>query len=94
LEKIENMGWVLPHPPYSTDLEPSNYHLFGFAKNEMRGQHNEKNEALQTAVCQCLQAARTEFYHKGIFKLPERCEKCVQRNRDYVKQQADVYGLR
>ena len=36
LEKIENMGWkVLPHPPYSPDLAPSNYHLFGFVKNQM-----------------------------------------------------------
>jgi len=40
LEKIENMGWeVLPHLPYSPDLAPSDYHLFGFVKNQMRGQH-------------------------------------------------------
>jgi len=31
LEKIENVGWeALPHPPYSPDLAPSDYHLFGF----------------------------------------------------------------
>jgi len=82
LEKIENMGWeVLPHPLYSPELAPSNYHLFGFVKN-----HYETNEALQTAVRQCLQAAGMEFYHKGIFKLPERWEKCVQRNGDYVEK--------
>jgi hypothetical protein len=35
-EKIENLEWeVLPHPPYSPDLTPSNYHLFGFVKNQM-----------------------------------------------------------
>jgi len=86
LEKIENMGWeVLPHHPYSPDLAPSDYHLFGFVKNQMRGQHYETNEALQTAVHQCLRAARTEFYRKGIFKLPERWEKCVQRKGDYVE---------
>ena len=71
LEKIENMGWeVLPHHPYSPDLAPSDYHLFGFVKNQMRGQHYETNKALQTAVSQCLRAAGTEFYCKGIFKLP------------------------
>ena len=85
LEKIEKMGWeVLPHPPYSPDLAPSDYHLFGFVKNQMRSHHYETNEALQTAVCQCLQAAGTEFYRKGIFKLPERWKKCVQRDGDYV----------
>ncbi|CAJ0962504.1 unnamed protein product, partial [Mesorhabditis belari] len=27
-QKIEEMGWeVLPHPPYSPDLAPSDYHL-------------------------------------------------------------------
>ena len=55
-------------------------------KNQMRGQHYETNEALQTAVCHCLWAAGTEFYRKGIFKLPERWEKCVQRNEDYVEK--------
>jgi len=71
LEKIENMGWeVLPYPLYSTDLASSDYHLFGFVKNQMRDQHYKTKKALQTAVCQCLQAVGTEFYRKGIFKLP------------------------
>jgi len=75
LEKIENMGWeVLPQPPYSPDLAPSGYHLFGFVKNQMQGQHYEMNRALKTAVCQCLWAAGMKFYHKGIFKLPEQWE--------------------
>ena len=86
------MGWeVLPHAPYSPDPAPSNYHPFGFVKNLMRSQNYETNKALQTAVCQCLWAAGTEFYRKGIFKLPEHWEKCVQRNADYVEKQADVY---
>jgi hypothetical protein len=67
------------------DLAPSDYHLFSFVKNQMRGQNYETNDALQTAVRQCLRAAGTEFYRKGIFTLPERREKCVQRNGDYVK---------
>jgi len=89
------MGWeVLPHAPYIPDLAPSDYRLFGFVNNQMRGQNYETNEALKTAVRQCLWAAGTEFYRKGIFKLPEQWEKCVQRNGDYVEKQADVYGLR
>jgi histone-lysine N-methyltransferase SETMAR len=86
-EKIEKMGWeILPHPPYIPDLAPSDYHLVGFVKNQMRGQNYEKNEALQTAVRQCLRAAGTEFYRKGIFKLPARWKKCVQRNGNYVEK--------
>jgi hypothetical protein len=34
------------------DLAPSDYHLFGFVKNQMRGQNYEMNDAHQTAVRQ------------------------------------------
>jgi len=70
----------------SPDQAPSDYHLFGFVKNQMRGQHYETNDALQTAVLQCLREAGTEFYRKGIFKFPERSENCVQRNGDCVEK--------
>jgi len=52
----------------------------------MRDQHYKTKEELQTAVRQRLRAAGTEFYRKGKFKLPERWEKCVQRNGDYVEK--------
>jgi hypothetical protein len=49
----------------------------------MRSQHYETNEALQTAAS-ILWATGTEFYRKGILKLPEEWEKCVQRNGVYL----------
>ena len=45
-----------------------------------------KSEAIQKAVRQCLWMAGTEFYRRGIFKLPERRKKCVQRSGDYVEE--------
>ena len=45
-----------------------------------------KTEAIQKAVRQCLRMAGTEFYRRGIFKLPERWKKCVQRSGDYVEK--------
>ncbi|PNF15750.1 hypothetical protein B7P43_G11659 [Cryptotermes secundus] len=81
------MGWeVLPHSSYSPDLAPSDYHLFGFVKDQLCGQHFETREAIQKAVRQCLLMAGTEFYRRGIFKLAERREKCVQRSDDYVEK--------
>jgi hypothetical protein len=86
-EAIAKMGWeVLPHPSYSPDLAPSDYHPFVFVKNQLRGQCFETREAIQKAVHQCLRMAGTEFYRRGIFKLPERWEKCVQRSGDYVEK--------
>jgi len=86
-EAITKMGWeVLPHPSYSPDLASSDYHIFGFVKDQLRGQRYETTEAIQKAVRQCLRMAGTEFYRRGIFKLPERWEKCVQRSGDYVEK--------
>ena len=60
--------------------------LFGFVKDQLRGQRYETTEAIQKAVLQCLRMAGTEFYRRGIFKLPERWKKCVQRSSDYVEK--------
>jgi len=61
-------------------------HLFGFVKDQLRGRRYETTEAIQKAVRQCLRMAGTEFYRRGIFKLPERWKECVQRSGDYVEK--------
>ena len=85
---------VLPHPSNSPDLAHSDYHLFGFVKDQPRGQRYETTETIQKAVRHCLRMAGTEFYRRGIFKLPERWEKCVQRGGDYVEKYRKVCRLR
>jgi GTP cyclohydrolase I len=60
--------------------------FFGFVKNQLRGQRYEATDAIQKAVRQCLRMAGTEFYRRGIFKLPERWGKCVQKSGDYVEK--------
>jgi len=86
-EAIAKMGWeVLPRPSYSPDLAPSDYHLFGFLNDQLRGQRYETTEAIQKAARQCLRMAGTEFYRRGIFKPPKRWKKCVQRSGDYVEK--------
>ncbi|XP_066901025.1 histone-lysine N-methyltransferase SETMAR-like [Halyomorpha halys] len=36
-EKLTEIGWeVLPHPPYSPDLSPTDYHLFRDLDNNLR----------------------------------------------------------
>ena len=45
-----------------------------------------KMDAIQKAVRPCLRMGGREFYRRGIFKLPERWKKCVQRSGDYVEK--------
>jgi hypothetical protein len=69
---IAKMGWeVLPHPSDSPDLAPSDCHLFGFVKDQLREKCFETRPAIQKAVRQCLRMAGT---------------KCVQRSGDYVEK--------
>jgi transposase len=60
-------GWeLLFHPPYSPDLAPSDYHLFGPLKDYLRSHHYETDEAVQEAVRSWLRGARTDFYRRDI----------------------------
>jgi transposase len=79
-EAIAKMGWeVLPHPSYSPDLAPSDYHLFRFVKDQLRGQHYEKMEAIQKAVRQVSSVGWNGILQKGNFQTPrtlgEMCTK-------------------
>jgi transposase len=48
LQTIQKNGWkLLSHPPYSPDLSPSDYHLFGPLKYNLRGHHYETEEAVR-----------------------------------------------
>ena len=87
LAKIEDLGWKLPtHPPYSPDLAPSDFHLFGPLKESMKGIHFQTDEEVKAAVSNWLRTQSTEFYAKGIDNLISRWNKCVAKEGDYVEK--------
>jgi hypothetical protein len=79
-----NIWELLSRPPYSPNLAPSDYHLFGPLKNHLTGHHYEINEAALEAVRSWLRGAGTDFYHRGIFKSLHRWKKCINRDGDFV----------
>jgi histone-lysine N-methyltransferase SETMAR len=56
---------ILPHPPYSPNLAPSDYHLFKNLKQHLRGTHFKDNESVQIAVTQWLEDQNADFYKEG-----------------------------
>ena len=87
MAKIEQLGWeVLVHPPYSPDLAPSDYHLFGPLKSHMRGNHFNTDAAVIEAVSKWIKTQPTEFFAKGIDNLVGRWNKCVEKDGDYVEK--------
>ena len=86
-DQIQRFGWeVLPHPPHSPDLAPSDYHLFGPMKRHLSGQRFNDDDELVNAVKEWLKHLDGKFFREGIFSLVQRWEKCTQRNGNYIKK--------
>jgi transposase len=86
LQTIQKNGWELfSHLPYSPDLAPSDYHLFGPLKGYLRGHHYETGEAVQEAVRSWLRVAETDFNRRGIYKILQHWQKCTDRDGNFVE---------
>jgi len=87
VEHIAILRWtVLPHPPYSPDLAPSDFHLFGPMKYGLRTQHFPSNDAVVRAVKQWATSAGADFYECGMQALVHRWRKCIANGGDYVEK--------
>jgi histone-lysine N-methyltransferase SETMAR len=84
---IAAKGWtVLPHPPYSPDLAPSDFFLFGPLKDYLRGQKFACDEEVQVAVRAWLSQRKPEFFANGFAQWKHRWDKCVALGVDYVEK--------
>ena len=84
-EKLLELQWeVLPHPPYSPDLAPTDYCLFRSLQNFLNGKVFSNDEELKTDVGLFFDSKSVDFFVKGISDLPNRWRKVVQSNGDYI----------
>ena len=77
-----------PHPPYSPDLAPSDFHVFGPLKEVRRGKSFRSDEEVQQAVHEwlCSQPKDFFFFYRGIHALPNRWNTFIERNGDYIEK--------
>jgi histone-lysine N-methyltransferase SETMAR len=86
-EKIHAAGFdVIPHPPYSPDLAPSDYCLFGELKKQLRGRHFSDADDLQEAVNDVFEGLSPSFYHDAFEALPVRWQKCLDSNGNWFEK--------
>jgi hypothetical protein len=70
---IQELDWeILPHPPYSPDLSPSDYHLFCSLSNNLCGVSSNNDPELQNWLNDFFTAKLADFFKRGIKNLPER----------------------
>jgi len=76
----------LPHPPYSPDLTPSDFRVFGPLKEVMGGKTFRSDEEVRQAVHEWLRSQPKAFFSRGIHALPKCWNTCMERNGDYIEK--------
>ena len=71
---------LLPHPPYSPDLAPSDFYLFRHLKKHLKGNNYGDITELKNEVEQFLIQQPSDFYRKGFDQLVQRWRKCIVAN--------------
>jgi len=84
-QKFLQLGWdLLPHPPYSPDLAPSDYYLFRSLQKFLNGQTFTTNEDVKNHLDQFFASKDQKFYERGIMLLPERWQQVLDQNGQYI----------
>jgi len=76
----------IPHPPYSPDLAPSDFHIFGPLNDALSGMQFRDDDEVRSAVHEWLHTRLKEFFYHGIYALVKRWCKCIELQGDCAEQ--------
>jgi hypothetical protein len=74
-----------PHPPYSPDLAPSDFYLFGYAKKCLAGFSFEDADQLLVAVEGVLEGIEKVTLQAVFLEWMDRLRKCIATNGEYTE---------
>jgi hypothetical protein len=84
MDTIQKLKWnVLPHPPYSLDLAPLDYHLISPLKEHLGGKRFCNEEVIQD-IQEWLHWQPKDFFLSSICKLLDCWHKCIANQGNYV----------
>ncbi|GFS47988.1 histone-lysine N-methyltransferase SETMAR [Trichonephila clavipes] len=84
-QKLLQFEWdTVPHPPYSPDLAPSDYYLLRSLQKFLEGKTFTSNEEVKNHLDQFFASKDQKFYERGIMLLPERWQKVLDQNGQYI----------
>lgn len=83
-DTLLQLEWeVLPHPAYSPDIAPSDYHLFRSMQHGLADTRFRNAEEVRKWIDDWIAAKPTSFFRHGIAMLPKRWEKVVENDGKY-----------
>lgn len=85
--KLHQYGFeILPHPPHSPDLLPSNYHIFRHLNCHLAGRNFFYEVEVERAFLSFVASRRQEFFSDGVNELALRWKKCMNANGGYFNR--------
>jgi histone-lysine N-methyltransferase SETMAR len=75
----------VPHPPFSPDLAPPDFHLFGKVKTALQGMIFEDENELLAGMTDVLMGIPREELEAVFDEWLLRLDACIQRQGDYVE---------
>jgi hypothetical protein len=82
--KLNQLGWdVLPHPPYSPDLAPTDFKAFLSLQNWLNGKEFATEAAVVASIQEWIDSKSSGFWVRGIAALPDRWAKVVEYEGEY-----------
>jgi histone-lysine N-methyltransferase SETMAR len=85
-EILEKYGWqVLPHPLYSPDMSPPEFHLFPKLKKPLREKRFRSIEEVSNEVTRVIRRINNEGVLTGIQDLPKSRTAVIKHNGEYIE---------
>ena len=86
-QTIKKLRWeVLPHPAYSPDTAPCDYHLFRYLQNSLAEQQFQNEVEVRKIVDNFISSTDHAFFQCRTHQLPERWQRVVEVNGAYTNQ--------
>lgn len=83
--KLLELGWkVIPHPPYSPDLAPTDYALFRSLSNALNEKKFDDQAHLRQYIAEFFESKPKNFFADAIHSLPERWRQVVDNEGRYI----------
>ncbi|GBP45709.1 Mariner Mos1 transposase [Eumeta japonica] len=83
---LEMLQWeVLPHPLYSPDIDPSDFHLFRLTAHGLADQYFHSCEEAKKWIHSWIASKDVSFFRRGIHILLERWKKVVASDEQYFE---------
>jgi histone-lysine N-methyltransferase SETMAR len=84
--RCDNRWEVLPHPAYSPDLAPSDFHPIGPLKGALGGKGFRSDDEINFFSTMVGRATTNFFFERGLMKLPYRWRRCIEVQGEYVQK--------